>query len=593
MPADLRSFMSMHDIDWFIVFSQDPHLSEYTGECDKYREAVSGFTGSAGTFVCGPNETLLWTDSRYYLQAERQLKGSGTVLMKQGLSKVPSPEEYLFNHVWEGQRVAFDLKSVSYERYMKIREKLPESVEIVDGLPILKEAVNNLPARSFSPVDEMPLSAAGKGTPEKLSDVRDIIRKTYVREESYTYILSDLTSIMWLFNLRGQDIEHVPVAYSYAVITQFCATLYINRRSLSEEARNMLYYAGVTVKEYSRFYAELSDIATDVVLADHAHNNSAILTGFEEAGILKKCSDVKIIRKAVKNRAETEGMVKSHIKDAVTMIRFIMHVKELAAKDELSDEYELGRQLDDMRLGAGCCDISFDTICAYGRNSAIVHYSADPETAAKVFPEGFLLLDSGGQYRFCGTTDITRTISLGKLTDEEKKIYTIVLKANLRLMDAVFPEGYKGVLLDGIAEAALWDEGYFCGHGIGHGVGHYLCVHESEARISRSAAEDETAFFPGVIVSNEPGVYMEGKFGVRLENLLLTVGAGEIDGNRMCRFTPLTLVPFDKEAIDVSLLSEREKKILADYNALILDKISPLLDDKERSWLRDQFDQGL
>ena len=581
--------MSNNDIDWFIVFSQDPHLSEYTGACDKYREAVSGFTGSAGTFVAGHEDSLLWTDSRYYIQAESELKGTGTILMKQGLSDVPGIEEYLCTHIWDGQTLAFDFMSVSYERYKQIRKKLPESVGIVDGLPVLKEAVS-LPARSFAQVDEMPVGAAGKSTADKLSDVRDIIRKTYVTEESYTYIISDLCSIMWLFNLRGEDIAHVPVAYSYALITQYCATLYISRRSLSEEAQLMLDGSGVTVKEYLRFYADLSDIATDIILADPSHNNCRILKGFDEAGSLENCSDPKIIKKAVKNRAEREGMRTSHLKDAVTMIRFIKHVKELAAKDELPDEFELGRRLDEMRLAGGCRDVSFDTICAYGINSAIVHYTAKKDTAAKPKPEGFLLIDSGGQYRYEGTTDITRTVSLGNLSDEERKVYTTVLKGNLRLMNAVFPEGYKGVLLDCIAETPLWEAGYFCGHGIGHGVGHYLSVHESEARISRSSTEDETAFFPGVIVSDEPGIYLEGKFGVRLENLLLVEADKPSDGNRMCRFTPLTLVPFDKEAIEPGMLTEDEKRILHEYNELIIEKICPFLDEEERAWLKQNID---
>ncbi|MBO4889649.1 MAG: M24 family metallopeptidase, partial [Lachnospiraceae bacterium] len=233
---------------------------------------------------------------------------------------------------------------------------------------------------------------------------------------------------------------------------------------------------------------------------------------------------------------------------------------------------------------------SFKTICAYAEDSAVVHYIAKKDSAKEIRPEGFLLVDSGGHYRFEGTTDITRTISLGVPTDEERKVYTTVLKGNLRLMDTVFPEGFKGCLLDGIAEEALWEEGYFCGHGIGHGVGCYLSVHESEARISRSEGSREVAFRPGVIVSDEPGVYIEGRFGVRLENLLLVEKAGQIDGHRMCRFSPLTLVPFDRESIDLKLLSDKEKDILYGYNQNILDNIGPMLDDGTLAWLKENID---
>lgn len=349
----------------------------------------------------------------------------------------------------------------------------------------------------------------------------------------------------------------------------------------------MLDEAGVTVKEYSRFYTELSDVATDVILADTYRNNAAIIEGAEEAAALQDVSDAELIAKPFKNASEKKGMEDAHIKDAVTMIRFIKNVKETAAEGKLPDEYEMGRMLDRKRLEGGCRDLSFDTICAYGPNAAIVHYTAKQDKCAAICDFGFLLVDSGGQYEFEGTTDITRTISLGKLTEEEIHAYTTVLRANLRLMDMIFPEGCKGTLLDTAAENVLWENGYYCGHGIGHGVGCYLSVHESEIRISRNVGERECAFFPGVIVSDEPGIYIEGKFGIRLENLLLTVGAGELEGHKMCRFTPLTLVPFDKEAIDMKLLSEREKDVLIRYCDLISEKVLPLLSEDEQKWLSD------
>ena len=590
MVDALRAAMNDNGIDWFVIFSQDPHLSEYTAQCDKYREFYSHFTGSAGTLLVGIEEAYLWTDSRYFIQAEHELEGSGITLMRQGMPGVPVLYDFLCEHIWEGQKIAFDLMSISFASYERLQKRLPESVEITDGGKILKSNAASIGKREFKKIVAVPEKYAGRRVAEKLSDIRKRINKNIASDKSYSYIISDLTSVMWTFNLRGGDIEYVPVAYAYAVITGYGATLYLGRRSLSDEAQKALDDEGIVVKEYSLFYKDLDDIATDIVIADPDKNNSRILSVFANRGDLARCSDAAIITKYIKNKAETEGMRDAHLKDAVTMIKFIKTVKESAANGTLGDEYTTGKMLDDARIAGGSCCPSFETICAYGKNSAIVHYTAKEGTAGKLESKSFLLVDSGGQYKFTGTTDITRTILLGSATDEERSVYTAVLKGNLRLMDTVFPEGYKGALLDGIAEQPLWEKGYFCGHGIGHGVGHYLSVHESEARISRASSEGEAAIRTGVIVSNEPGVYIEGKFGVRLENLLLTVSAKSIDGNRMCKFEPLTLVPFDKDAIDFKELSEKEIGILKKYYGLIWEKVSPLLDEDDRKWLKETID---
>ncbi len=582
--------MYENDVDWFIVFSQDEHLSEYTSESDRYLAALSGFTGSAGTLVVSSEEAYLWTDSRYWVQGSGQLEGSGITLMKQGMASVASVEDFLAAHIWDGQTLSFDLRTVSYSYYSKLTGRLPGSVYVTDGAEILRSSVEDMPKREFSGIVAVPVEKAGIITDDKLKALRDKIAKRYVSDESWTYILSDLTSIMWLFNLRGSDISYVPVAYSFARITAYGADIYLRRDRLSEDAKKALEESGIRIKEYSQFYTDLSDIATDIVLADRYYNNAKILQAFDEEGLLTDCSDPYLIPKAYKNGAERTGMISAHFRDAAVMIRFIRYVKDLAAKGELPDEYDLGKELDRRRIESGCKMLSFKTICAYGSDSAIVHFIAHKETAKKIKPRGFLLVDSGGQFEFEGTTDITRTISLGNVTAEEKKVYTTVLKGHLRLMNAVFPQGFKGALLDGIAETPLWSKGYFCGHGIGHGVGCYLSVHESEARIGRSSSEREVAFFPGVVVSDEPGIYLEGKFGVRIENLLLCEKAESIDGYEMCRFAPLTLVPYDKESIDLELLDEKERAVLDDYNKLIMEKISPDLSDDEKQWLKEYTD---
>ncbi len=572
------------DIDWFVVFSQDEHLSEYTGASDRYIRALTGFSGSAGTLLVGADEAYLWTDSRYFIQANAQLEGSGISLMKYGMPDVPSLEDFLSGHIWEGQRLAFDHRTLSYDHLDLIRKKLGAGVDTVDGACILRALSDSMPKRDPKEIVSVPESASGKSTKDKLAALRRRINRVNPGIDSYTYIISDLTNIMWLFNLRGSDIAHVPVAYSYALITSYSATLYVNRKMLDDETKEAL-ADDVLIKEYSLFYKDLEDVATDIVLADRYTCNARICASFDENGVFRECNDTELIPKALKNEAETSGMRNAHLKDAVTMISFIKHVKDSAC----GDEFTLGKLLDQKRIENGCDDTAFDTICAYKENSAIVHYVADKEGSKKIDGDGFLLVDSGGQYRFEGTTDITRTISLGSVTEEEKKIYTTVLKGNLRLMDVTFPEGCEGTLLDAVAEQPLWERGYFCGHGIGHGVGCYLSVHESEARIARRTGKGEIPLRPGVIVSNEPGIYIEGRFGVRIENLLLVISAGTIDSHPMCSFVPLTLVPFDKEAIDFDMLDEKERGILKRYYELIDEKIKPLLDENDRQWLTDQL----
>lgn len=582
--------MAESGIDWFIVFCTDPHLSEYTAKCDRYLAAVSGFSGSAGTLVVGSDEAFLWTDSRYHVQAAKQLLGTGISLMKAGLSGVPTVEDYLSDHVWDGQTVSFDFYTASYDKYKAIRDVLNDTITVTDGSSILKKAIPDLPARNFNTVDTIPLKYSGKSTGEKLGEIRKTLRNKYARNRSYTYILSDLTAVMWLFDLRGRDVDFVPVAYAYAMITDVSATLYVCRKMLTSNAVAGLSEASVSVREYSCFYKDACDIATDIVLADSCTNNASLLIRFDDDGIYTDCPDAGIIKKSIKNSTEIEGMKKAHLTDAVTMIRFIRRIKQMAEDGVLSDEFATGKMLDEMRLSQGASALSFKTICAYADNAAVVHYTARQDSARQLLSEGYVLVDSGGQYENLGTTDITRTISLGSVSDEEKRVYTTVLKGHLRLMGARFPQGFKGAFLDGIAEQPLWDAGYFCGHGIGHGVGHFLSVHEPETRISRGSSMRESEFFPGVIVSDEPGIYIEGRFGVRIENLLLTVDGGTVDGNKMCTFEPLTLVPYDKESIDFSMLTEHETRILKDYYDLVWEKVSPLLDDDEKAWLKENID---
>lgn len=578
----LRDNMLINNIDWCVIYSADPHMSEYLGQSDKARQYFSGFTGSAGTLLVGQEETLLWTDSRYYVQAESELNGSGITLMKDGLATTPSVAEYLSSVVWEGQNVGLDLKTVSIDEYNDICERIPDSSIIVDAASVISKSWQDKPKRIFHPITVVEDDVAGKSTQDKLSEVRQLLEETLTdKDASYTYIVTDLCKIMWILNIRGTDIEYVPVAYSYMTIDRYSTVLYCNKKNIDKITADILSERGVIVKEYGNFYRELEGIATDICILDYKTVNSLIYSKVSEYCTVKKCKDTEFIRAHVKNAAEIEGMKDAHLKDAVVMIEFIKKLKEMSFDGEYN-EYNIGKMLDNMRLDTKECEgLSFETICAYGENGAIVHYSAQESECKKIEDKGFLLVDSGGHYKM-GTTDITRTISMGNLSQEQKKCYTLVLKANLRLMNARFKGNVRGDNLDIIARQCLWDEGYDYGHGTGHGVGCKLSVHEDPVRISYRSVS--SVMEPGVIVSDEPGVYIENEFGIRLENVLLVIP----DDNKILglnRFESLTLVPFDVDAIDISEMDEEDIVALNKYHHMVYEKVSPYLLDETRIWL--------
>lgn len=587
----VRENMAKNQLDWLIVFMADPHLSEFISSCDAVVEEISGFSGSNGTLLISDNECFLWTDSRYFIQAKAELEGSEIILMKDGEENVPSLPEFLENHIWEGHRIGFDFKCISCLKYKKIIDLCPESVEIEDAGKVIRDSRKEKSPRSFHKISNVIDSSAGMGIPEKLESIRKNIRKKYVKddEKSYSYIISDLSSVMWIFNLRGSDIDYVPVAYSYAVINNYSATLYVCRKYLSDEARIKLNSASVITKEYSSFYGDLQEIASDCVLLDRSTSNSAIDSAVSEISDVIYSSDYEIIRKFIKNSVEIEGMKKAGIKDGVVMCRFIKMVKEMASENSLTDEYSVGKKLDEMRLNSSACALSFETICAYGPNAAIVHYEANEDVHSDIKPSGFLLVDSGGQYEFEGTTDITRTICLGELSNEEKTAYTAVLKGNLRLMNLVFPHELRGENIDVIAKMPIWSAGYDFYHGTGHGIGCFLEVHESPVCIKSSISRERIispVFEEGMILSDEPGIYVEEKFGVRLENAILVVDKSE-KGRKMLGFEPISYAPFDLDAVNISEMSPKDILMLNNYHKTVYDVISPHLNEDEKIWLQN------
>ena len=582
--ALLREKMEANGIDYVLIPTNDPHLSEYVEETDKVREYFSGFTGSAGSLLVGVQKSWLWTDSRYYLQAQEELKGSDIELMRDGEKGVPRINDFIKDTIWEGQSLAFDFKTISASSYEELCQYLGDNVELVDASKIIRESFGNRPKRVFNAPYVLDAKYYKKSSAQKLSQIRELISKKLRNdEESYTYIISDLCSIMWVCNLRGSDIKHVPVAYSYLCIDQNTTTLFLNKKNVDISVREVLLQNDIILKEYGTFYQEIENIATDVVFLDKKNNNASMFEKASKFIEVKDVNDSDFIKKHIKDEAEIEGMKAAHLIDAKVCISFIRKIKEFAKNEKLT-EYEVGQMLDKMRLeNDECDDISFDTICGYGKNGAIVHYEATKDSSSEILNKGFLLVDSGGHY-LNGTTDITRTIALGELSEKEREVYTLVLKGNLRLLKALFKSDVRGDNLDILARTPIWEGGYSYGHGTGHGIGQRLSVHEDPIRISYKN-HDGGEFVPGVIVSDEPGIYIENEFGVRLENVLLVVKKDE--ERDLCGFESLTLVPFDNEAINISMLSKEELDTLNEYHKTVFEKVSPNLCEDDLKWLEE------
>lgn len=578
--AKLRNKMLEEGIDWLVITTADPHLSEGLSECDKVREYYSGFTGSAGTLVINETEAFLWTDSRYYVQAQEELNYSEIKLMKDGTKGVPGVNEYIAGHVWPGQTIGFDYRRISARKYNELRDLSGEDINFVNASKMITECWDDIPARQFESINVIDDKTAGKSSADKIDDIRKLIEK-YLKDDeiSYSYIVSDLCSNMWITNLRGCDIENVPVAYSYLIINNYSAVLFVKKKALSKDIEDKLNDAGIIIKDYGMFERELREIASDCVMFDDATNNASLYEILADYNVVN-VKDSSFIKKYIKNEAEIEGMKAAHILDAKVMISFIKEVKDMASKGISSNEYELGKKLDEMRLSEAKCEsLSFDTICGFNSNGAIVHYKAPDKDSMAVKSDGLLLVDSGAHYEF-GTTDITRTIVLGNISNKAKECYTAVLMGNLRLMSTIFAEGVKGENLDVIAREPIWEAGYDYGHGTGHGIGCKLSVHEPYVTISYRSNLG-IALQAGMVVSDEPGIYLEGEFGIRLENALLVKNVRD----NILGFESLTLVPFDKDAILTNKLSERDVEILNNYHKRVYDVMSENLDEEHRNWL--------
>lgn len=573
----LRREMKSRGIFAYIVMTEDFHGSEYVGARFKLREYLSGFTGSAGTLVVTENEAALWTDGRYFIQAAAELEGSGISLMKQGEPETPTVTAFLREKMAEGSVLGFDGRAVNAAFALKLQSALKEKNIAFKTDEDLGEFVwVERPALSKKPVFELPERVCGASRAEKLARIREKMRE----EKAEALALSELSEIAWTLNLRGGDVDYNPVFLAFMLVFEDSVKLFAEQTIFSTEISSELREDGVEILPYDEIYGTLSSLDC-TVWTDPKAVNFRFFNSLKNAKVISKQSPV-VMMKACKSPAEITAERNAHIKDGAAVTRFMIWLKTAVQIGKVT-ELSAAEKLEEFRrMGKDYLGQSFEPIMAFGEHGAIVHYSADEQTNAVLEPRGFLLSDTGGHY-LDGTTDITRTFVLGEVAEEEKRAFTLVLAAHLELLGAVFPKGVRGSTLDGIARRPLWEHGLDFKHGTGHGVGFLLNVHEGPQRISWHAVND-APLAEGMITSDEPGLYFEGKFGIRHESLVLCVKS-EHEG--FLKFEPLTCVPFDPAGIDKTLLTETQITRFNEYQKWVCETLSPLLSENEREWLSE------
>ncbi len=582
---ELRAQMQERGIDIYIVPTSDFHQSEYVGEYFKARKYMTGFTGSAGTAVITKEEAGLWTDGRYFIQAEKQLEGSTVKLFKMGEEGVPKVEEYVKDHLTEGSCIGFDgrvMDAKSGEKYAKMAEEKKAALYVKEDLVgnIWKDRPQ-LPANKVWILEDV---YAGRSMADKIADVRTQMQK----EGADIHILSSLYDIAWLLNLRGGDIDHVPVFLSFVSIEKEQILLFVNPQILDKEVQDYLEKNHVTIRPYEDIYTYAQNLQKVKVLISAEETNYRIAECIREHAEVLEGENPSLMLKAVKNEIELKNTREAHLKDAVAVTKFMYWLKTNIGKMEIS-EISASDYLEERRKEQEhYLDLSFDTISAYGPHGAMMHYSATKESNAVLKPEGFLLVDSGGHY-LEGTTDITRTFALGALTDEEKQHFTAVCRSNMNLANAKFLYGCCGINLDILARGPLWDLGIDYRCGTGHGVGHILNVHEGPNGFRWKIVperNDSGKLEEGMITTDEPGVYIEGKYGIRTENELICVKDEKNEYGQFMRFENITYVPIDLDAILPEEMSAKERRELNEYHQMVYEKVSPYLTDEEREWLK-------
>ena len=583
--AALREAMKQHKIDAYIIPTSDPHMSEYPADCWKYREWISGFTGSAGTVIITADKAGLWTDSRYFLQASTQLEGTGIELFKMMLPETPTIPEFLTHELKEGQTVGLNGETYSLadarslEKALAEKEiKLNTNASLID--PIWKER----PAIPEAPMFEMPVELSGKSTEDKLIDINKMLHKA----GADCTILSALDEVAWTFNIRGTDVAYNPVVISYAFVSEKESVLFVNPKKIPAEIAEHLKKEGVTLADYGMLATFLSRLPERTrVFIDSKRTNVAIYNALPKSSILIEGTSPANHLKSIKNETEIKGFRNAVLKDGIAMTKFYFWLEKMLKAGEKVTELSAAAKLTALRSEQPQYVMdSFASISSYGPHGAVVHYSPTPETDTELKTDSLYLLDSGAQY-LDGTTDITRTIALcDEPSEQMKKDFTRALKGTIGIAKCKFPAGIRGCLIDAFARKALWDAGINYLHGTCHGIGHCLNVHEGPQSIRME--ENPVILEPGMVMSDEPAIYRPGEYGIRTENMILIREDSETEFGKFLGFENLTLCYIDTKLVIPSMLSVREHAWLNKYHQMVYDLVSPHLTEEEKAWLKEK-----
>ncbi len=589
--GQLRDRMKELGIDAYLVPTADFHESEYVGEFFKCRHFLTGFNGTAGTAVITMDKAGLWTDGRYFVQAEEQLSGSEIKLYRMGEPEFPTLDEFLEAELPVDGCLGFDGRVVNSELGYGLQNLLQEkNVTINGGNDLVGEIWTSRPAMSCEPIWSLDVKYAGKSTVEKLSDLRDAMKKN----KAQIHLMTALDEIAWLFNLRGNDIVNNPVFLSYALITQDEAYLYVQKEAIKEDTKMgkevcaALAEAKIQVKEYAEFLQDVAALKNEKILLERKKASFAVCESIDASCRIIDEMNPCATMKAVKNATEIENMRKAHLKDGIAVTKFMYWLKHTIGTCDMT-EMTAAHKIEELRAEQGnYIEPSFVTIAAYKENAAMCHYHPSDEVCKKLKPEGLLLVDSGGQY-LEGTTDITRTYALGPLTEKEKEYYTIVAAAMLKVSTMKFLHGCRGINLDYTIREAFWKRGLDFAHGTGHGVGYLSNVHERPNGLRWKVVperQDSAVIEPGMICSDEPGLYFAGDFGTRTENLILCVEDEKNEYGQFLKFEFLTKAPIDLEALDTRFMDDADIERLNTYHKDVYETISPYMNDEEKEWLK-------
>ena len=589
--GQLRDRMKELGIDAYLVPTADFHESEYVGEFFKCRHFLTGFNGTAGTAVITMDKAGLWTDGRYFVQAEEQLSGSEIKLYRMGEPEFPTLDEFLEEELPVDGCLGFDGRVVNSELGYGLQNLLQEkNVTINCSKDLVGEIWTSRPAMSCEPIWSLDVKYAGKSTVEKLSDLRDAMKKN----KAQIHLMTALDEIAWLFNLRGNDIVNNPVFLSYALITQDEAYLYVQKEAIKEDTKMgkevcaALAEAKVQVKEYAEFLQDVAALKNEKILLERKKASFAVCESIDASCRIIDEMNPCATMKAVKNATEIENMRKAHLKDGIAVTKFMYWLKHTIGTCDMT-EMTAAHKIEELRAEQGnYIEPSFVTIAAYKENAAMCHYHPSDEVCKKLKPEGLLLVDSGGQY-LEGTTDITRTYALGPLTEKEKEYYTIVAAAMLKVSTMKFLHGCRGINLDYTIREAFWKRGLDFAHGTGHGVGYLSNVHERPNGLRWKVVperQDSAVIEPGMICSDEPGLYFAGDFGTRTENLILCVEDEKNEYGQFLKFEFLTKAPIDLEALDTRFMDDADIARLNTYHKDVYETISPYMNDEEKEWLK-------